>query len=116
LAIGTVAISSEHLPTSALDVSPMPRSSPDEAQVESVTHSGLPIRVRLFVEADGRVSEANVLSHTPGDEDAALRVATMFQQTAFIPGRLAGRDVASFIDIEVVLEPNLPVTVPVAHF
>jgi hypothetical protein len=105
-----------YLPTEALDVKPMPRSAPDERHVDSVPRSGLPIRVRVFVEAEGSVSAVNVLSHAPGDEDAAHSMAEMFRETAFIPGRLTGRDVASFIDIELVLEPTLPPPIPLAHY
>jgi hypothetical protein len=105
-----------HLPTDALDIRPMPKSSPDERHVEGVHKSGLPIRVRLFVEADGSVSSAEVLSNAPGDEDAARSVAVMFRDTSFIPGRLADRDVASYLDVEIVLEPVLPDIIPLAHY
>lgn len=105
-----------HLPSDALDIGPMPKSSPDERYVEEVHRSGLPILVRLFVESDGVVSSAQVLSNAPGDETAAQSVVAMFRDTAFIPGRLAGRDVAAYIDIEIVLEPTLPEVIPLAHF
>ncbi len=98
----------EHLPTSALDVPPMPRSAPDEQYVEHVHHSGLPIQVRLYIDASGGVTEASLLGAAPGDEEAAEQVMAMFRGTAFSPGRLQGREVASFIDIELVLEPTLP--------
>jgi hypothetical protein len=107
-AAASMPASREHLPTSALDVGPMPRSSPDERHVENVHKSGLPIRIRLFVEDDGRVSATEVLSVVTGDEDVAQSVILMFQETAFIPGRLNGRDVASFIDIEIVLDSIRP--------
>jgi hypothetical protein len=115
-ALATAAAQVHHLPTDILDVRPMPRSAPDERRVEDVHRSGLPIRVRLYVEADGSVSSADVLSMVPGDEEAAQSVAAMFRDTAFIPGRLGGRDVASYLDIEIVLEPTLPAVIPVAHF
>jgi hypothetical protein len=98
----------EHLPTSALDTPPMPRSAPDEQYVEHVHRSGLPIRVRLYIDAIGSVTETSLLGAAPGDEEAADQVMTMFRDTAFSPGRLQGREVASYIDIELVLEPTLP--------
>lgn len=98
----------EHLPTSALDVPPMPRSAPDEQYVEHVHRSGLPIQVRLFIDGSGTVTETSLLGAAPGDEEAAEQVMVMFRETAFSPGRLQGREVASFIDIELVLEPTLP--------
>jgi hypothetical protein len=98
----------EHLPTSALDIPPMPRSAPDEQYVEHVHRSGLPIRVRLYIDATGSVTETSLLGAAPGDEEAADQVMAMFRDTAFSPGRLQGREVASYIDIELVLEPTLP--------
>jgi hypothetical protein len=98
----------EHLPTSELDVPPMPRSAPDEQYVEHVHRSGLPMQVRLYIDAIGSVTETSLLGAAPGDEEAAKQVMAMFRETAFSPGRLQGREVASFIDIELVLEPTLP--------
>ncbi len=98
----------EHLPTGVLDVPPMPRSAPDEQYVEHVHRSGLPIQVRLFIDSSGSVTETSLLGAAPGDEEAAEQVMVMFRKTAFSPGRLQGREVASFIDIELVLEPTLP--------
>lgn len=111
-----MAAETTHLPTAALEMRPMPRSAPDESLIEDVRKSGLPIRVRVFVEADGRVSSVDVLSAAMGDEDAALGVAAMFRDTAFIPGRMAGRDVASFIDIEIALEPTPQPAIPLTQF
>lgn len=101
-------VGSAHLPTHILDVPPMPRSAPDEQFVDGVHKSGLPIRVRLFIELDGTVSAADLLSAAPGDEESAAQVMAMFSHTAFSPGRREGRDVPSYIDIEIVLEPTLP--------
>jgi hypothetical protein len=98
----------EHLPTSALDVPPMPRSAPAEQYVEHAHRSGLPMQIRIYIDARGSVTEASLLGVAPGDEEAAEQVMAMFRETAFSPGRLQGREVASFIDIELVLEPALP--------
>jgi hypothetical protein len=102
----------DYLPTLALDMPPMPRSTPDEQFIDAVRKSGLPIRVRLFVGADGVVSSAELLNAAPGDEESAEQVMAMFRETAFSPGRLAGEDVPAFIDIEVVLEPSLSQLIP----
>lgn len=111
-----VATDSPYLPTNLLDIRPMPRSAPNEAYVESAHKSGLPIRVRLFVEEDGVISTVEVLSVAPGDEEAAAQVISMFRDTAFSPGRRGGRDVASFMDIEVILESKLPELAPLVLF
>lgn len=99
-----------------LDVRPLPKSAPDDRVLDDVARSGLPIRIRVFVEADGGVSNVTVLSHAPGDDDAASAVAAMFRDTAFIPGRLAGNDVASFVDIELSLEPVAAPAIPLQRY
>ena len=86
----------------------MPRSAPDEELLAGFHRSGLPIQVRLYVEADGMVSATELLGSAPGDEDTASQVMSMFRSTAFSPGLHLGKDVPSFIDVEVVLEPLLP--------
>jgi hypothetical protein len=109
------SIADRYLPTSVLDIRPMPRSAPDESRVEHVHKSGLPIRVRLYVEPNGSVSSGDIRSVAPGDEESAAQVIAMFRDTAFSPGRLQGREVASFIDIEIVLEPKLPESTPIVR-
>lgn len=94
-------------PTDDLDIAPVPRSAPDERALDGAHRSGLPIRVRVFLRADGIVWNVELLSYAPGDRDTAKRVARMFRETAFVPGRRAGRDVASFMDIEIRLDPLL---------
>jgi hypothetical protein len=97
-----------HLPTKALDLPPMPRSAPDRQMLDGFHRSGLPMKVRLFVEADGTVSATELLASAPGDDETATQVMAMFRDTAFSPGRRRGVDVASFIDLEIILEPVLP--------
>jgi hypothetical protein len=116
-ALATIdAAADRFLPTSVLDIRPMPRSAPDESRVEHVHKSGVPIRVRLYVESTGFVSSGDILSVAPGDEESAEQLIAMFRDTAFSPGRLQGREVASFIDLEIVLEPKLPDTIPVVRY
>jgi hypothetical protein len=95
-----------HLQADGLDMPPLARSAPDASLVEGVAHSGVPIRLRLYIEADGSVSSVEVRFVHPEDQQAAERLAAMFTATGFLPGRLHGRDVASFIDIEVASLPR----------
>jgi hypothetical protein len=92
-----------HLPPTALDRAPLPLSAPDETLLDAVAATGLPVRLRLYIEADGRVSAVQVLAASAFDREAAARMQQMFLATAFMPGRVDGRDVASFMDVEVQL-------------
>ncbi len=95
----------DFLSQDALDQAPVPRSSPDDRVLDEAHKSGLPIRVRIFIRADGLVWDVQRLLVAPGDEETADLVVQMFRKTAFIPGRRAGHDVASYIDVELALEP-----------
>lgn len=88
------------LPSRALDVSPLPRSSPDLSVLTGVSSSGLPLRLRLFVDDHGHVVEVLATQVSPGDEEVAGRLREMFLETLFLPGKLHGADVASYMDLE----------------
>lgn len=84
---------------------PMPRSAPDLEQLQGLTFSGLPIRLRLLIDEVGRVRDVIVLSSTEAPEvtDAVCRVLS---HTAFIPARRDGVDMATEMDIELFFGPG----------
>jgi hypothetical protein len=95
---------STYWPADDLEVRPVPRSAPDALYVQNEFHSGLPIRLRLYIERDGNVSSTELISASDDDQATARQVMAMFQATGFVPGRREGRDVAAFFDIEIVLD------------
>ena len=97
----TIARDSPYWPTDQLELPPLPRSAPDASGLVGVIASGSPIRLRLYVDASGIVANVDVLQANEQDADVVKRMQAMFYDTRFLPGRRAGIDVASFIDIEV---------------
>ena len=93
---------SAYLPSSAMERRPTPISEPDIASIQTNASSGLPVRLRLYVDRRGQVVE--VVTLVASDADAAFVAALerMFRATAFLPGQRAGVDVASYMDIELV--------------
>lgn len=87
-------------PSTALERSAVPRSAPDTSLLEGLPFSGLPIRLRVFVDRSGTVVDVRVLQ-TAEAEAVAESVRRMFLATAFIPGRLRGQDVGSWQDVEI---------------
>jgi outer membrane biosynthesis protein TonB len=85
-----------------LDRAALPRSSPDLDKLAGSAWSGLPLRVRLFIDAKGTVVDVQVMKSNE-DPDLLDRVREMLLATGFIPGRLNGADVASFKDLELSL-------------
>ncbi|MEX8518487.1 MAG: hypothetical protein AB3X44_08230 [Leptothrix sp. (in: b-proteobacteria)] len=90
-----------YLPASALDRPALPRSAPDTHLLDDVPLSGLPLQLRLYIDRNGQVTEVQLLQAHPDDAAALAALQRMFSATAYIPGRLAGQDVASFVDIEI---------------
>jgi hypothetical protein len=90
------------LSASDLDRPALPRSAPDTTMLEGVDFSGLPIRLRVFIDETGRVIEARVLQAQEVDEPALIALRRMLLATRYIPARRGDAEVASFQDIELV--------------
>jgi hypothetical protein len=88
-----------------LDRAALPRSAPDIATLSGLPWSGLPMRLRLFIDAAGSVVSVMVLQAYEDDE-VVERVRQMFLATAFVAGRLEGEDVASYKDVELTIGPT----------
>lgn len=95
-----------YLPAGLLDRPALPKSEPDLSLLEGLSFSGLPIRLRVFIEASGAVSATQVLGASPDDAEAVQRLRQVFLATAFVAGLRQGREVASFKDIELRLAPG----------
>ena len=94
-----------HYARSEVDVPPLPKSAPDDSLLEGVPGTGLPVRLRVFVESDGSVSKVEVLHAEAGDAALAARAREMFLRTGYLPARRDGQDVPAFVDVEVVVDP-----------
>lgn len=81
----------------------LPRSSPDPAMLDGIAPSGLPIRLRLYISAEGVVTQVEALFAAEQDEPVVERLREMFQAAGFMPASRHGRDVASYQDIDVEL-------------
>ncbi|WP_061534320.1 hypothetical protein [Collimonas arenae] len=92
---------STFLPSSEMDLGAVPVSEPDSRLLVGVESSGLPIRLRLYVDKYGVVKDIHVLQVDDMDAPAVERLESMFYATTFIPARREGRDMSSYMDIEV---------------
>ena len=91
-----------YLPSTMLERRPTPISEPDITMLQGLKASGLPVRLRIYVDRFGKVDRVKTLQASLGDQEFANGVRLMFLATAFLPGRHAGIDVPSYLDIELV--------------
>ena len=90
-----------------LDIGARPRSAPDTTMLEGLRWSGVPMRLRLFVDAAGTVVDVVVLQSGDAD-DVVQSVRQMFLATGFIAARANGTDVPSYKDVEIAVGDGRP--------
>lgn len=94
-----------YLPAEQLTWPALPRSAPDTTLLDGQSLSGLPLRLRLYIDATGRVQRVEALQIAPQDGPALSALQAMFLNTAYSPGRLRNHDVASYTDLVLGVEP-----------
>lgn len=90
-----------------VDKDALPYSAPDPDLLADVVVSGLPIRIRLYIDANGLVTGVDALQALADDQQALERIETMLRATRFMPARRRGADVNSYQDLEFHIGPEL---------
>ncbi|MBC7514262.1 MAG: hypothetical protein H7234_07485 [Herminiimonas sp.] len=98
----TSATPNAYLPSSAMERRPTPVSEPDVAALKVASASGLPVRLRLYIDRLGKVVDVVTLAAATSDAGFVLALIDMFRATTFLPGQRAGVDVPSYMDIELI--------------
>ena len=91
-----------YLPSVLMDRRPTPVSEPDLTIVEGVPSSGLPVRLRIYIDRFGTVVNVVTLEAGILDDEFVIALQKMFRATAFLPGGKDGIDVPSYMDIELL--------------
>lgn len=91
-----------YLPSSAMERRPTPVSEPDIDGLKTGSATGLPVRLRLYIDQLGKVVDVVTLAAAAADAGFVLALSNMFRATAFLPGQHAGGDVPSYMDIELI--------------
>lgn len=93
--------------TPAPDLPPRPVSAPDPAllaELASERFSGLPMHLRLHIDAHGQLAALDAVQIEPIDEIALPALQRMFAATRFLPARRAGQDVPGVLEIALRLD------------
>lgn len=93
---GRVAYVRAYWPSDLLDSEPVPVSAPDAGELADGEFPPSTVRLRLFIGVDGSVEDVRMEGGDAGWEP----VRRMFFATRFLPGRRAGHDVASWVEVE----------------
>ncbi|BDI04675.1 hypothetical protein CATMQ487_16450 [Sphaerotilus microaerophilus] len=91
-------------PNATLARPALPYSEPDWSLLDGVPASGLPLRLRLLVNARGQVDAVELLQAGPDDAALLQGLKRALLATRYIPGRDAGGDVPAAI--ELLIEPG----------
>lgn len=95
-----------YYPNTTLDRPAVPYSEPDWSRLDGVSASGLPLRLRVLVNAHGDVDAVWAEQASPDDSALVERLQAAWLATRYIPGRQAGTDVPAAI--ELLIEPSAP--------
>ena len=107
-AYGVEAVADRAIPivnyraSTVLDEPVRTRSAPDIAALEGLPWSGFPIHLRLFIDVQGTVVDAQVIESSE-TADVLERVRQMFLATAFTVGTENGKPVPCYKDIELTV-------------
>lgn len=80
----------------------LPVTAPDLGPLAAFRTPVAPIRLRLHIDASGRVGEVELLDVSPDDVAFAERLAEILRATPHIPARRGGEDVASTKELRLV--------------
>ena len=84
-----------------IDKRALPLTEPDVKLLNGIpNNTGLPIRVRLYIDQYGVVSNVQPLQNHPDDASIVEKIIIMLEKTAFIPAMRSGKGVASYQDLE----------------
>lgn len=83
-----------------VDIKALPISNIDISMVSDIERTGLPIKLRIFVNVFGRIETIERLSNAQQDEEFLTRLEFLLKETAFLPAKKNGVNVDFVQDIE----------------
>lgn len=86
--------------TNEVDIKALPVSNIDTSMLELDFNANMPIRLRLFINASGRIDYVERLSVLVQDESFADKIEDLLKEAVFLPARKENENVDSFQDVE----------------
>jgi hypothetical protein len=89
----------DYIPDAELEVKALPRSNIDNSALKDVFDSGLPIKLRLYINSAGRVIKIEKLEVLAQDQPMQDALAKILINMSFIPAEKNGIPVNTYQDI-----------------
>lgn len=83
-----------------VDIKALPVSNIDISMLSDIKRTGLPIKLRIYINVFGRIDKIERLSNTLQDEEFLNRMEFLLKETAFLPAKKNGVNVDFVQDIE----------------
>jgi len=99
---------STFLSARVLDVAATPTSEPEYSLLLGLPNSHMPMRLRLFIDENGKLADIRVLQADERDDATVTKVRAMFFIAHYLPGRLNRVERRSYIDIEFNIDDRIP--------
>ena len=94
---------STYMPSSEMDIPAVPVSEPSFETVQFQHQVLMPVRLRIYVDSKGLVKDVRLLDAGGAAVETLDQLQAVFYATRFIPGRRYGRDMPSYMDLEINL-------------
>ncbi|WP_439892079.1 hypothetical protein ACS7SF_05705 [Ralstonia sp. 25C] len=89
-----------------VDRQALPASSLELLDVMALVTDASPMMVRVYIDRDGTVARAEIVSASDGNHAAAARLALILMETRFVPAKRLGADVAAVRELQFQIEPS----------
>ena len=89
-----------------VDRQALPASSLELLDVMALVTDASPMMVRVYIDRDGTVARAEIVSASDGNHAAAARLALILMESRFVPAKRLGADVAAVRELQFQIEPS----------
>lgn len=100
LILNEVADHQKYYATNEVDIKALPINNIDASLVEQFAYTSMPLKLRLFINVNGRIDRVENLSVLEQDEEFFKKIEQLLKETTFLPARKESVNVDSFQDVE----------------
>lgn len=83
-----------------VDIKALPISNIDISMIANIQRTGLPVKLRIYINLFGKVDTIERLSNLEQDEEFLARLEYLLKKTTFLPAKKDGTSVNSVQDVE----------------